>query len=213
MEGETNNIEGRAGLLRNIVSIIGIAIASLAAANIAFLVFIDYFHPKPYVGIFAYMILPAVLIVGLALIPIGAALERRRRHRLEPEEVPPYPQLDLNSPAVRRSVITFLVFAIVFVTLSAAGSYRAYEYSDSVRFCGLTCHTVMKPEYTTYLQSPHARVACVDCHVGPGAGWYVRSKLSGAYQVYAAAFDKYPRPIPTPVANLRPAQQTCEQCH
>ena len=97
--------------------------------------------------------------------------------------------------------------------LSAAGSYRAYQFTDSVRFCGQLCHTVMKPEYTAYLQSPHARVACVDCHVGPGASWYVRSKLSGTYQVYAAVFHKYPRPIPTPVANLRPAQQTCEQCH
>jgi hypothetical protein len=71
----------------------------------------------------------------------------------------------------------------------------------------------MQPEYTTYLQSPHARVECVQCHVGPGAEWYVRYKVSGSYQVYAVMFHKYPQPIPTPVANLRPAQQTCEQCH
>jgi nitrate/TMAO reductase-like tetraheme cytochrome c subunit len=71
----------------------------------------------------------------------------------------------------------------------------------------------MRPEYATYLQSPHARVACVDCHVGSGAGWYVRSKLSGTYQLYAVTFHKYPQPIPTPISNLRPAQQTCEQCH
>ena len=71
----------------------------------------------------------------------------------------------------------------------------------------------MNPEFVAYSQSPHARVRCVDCHVGPGAGWYVRSKLSGAYQVYSVTFHKYPKPIPTPVANLRPAQETCEQCH
>ncbi len=201
------------GLIRNSISIIGLCVASLAGFNIAFLVLVDYSHPSPYVGIFAYMIFPAILIIGLLLVPIGITVERRRRHKLRPEEVFAYPDLDLNSPTVRRNVLTFVAFALVFVALSAAGSYRAYEYSDSVRFCGETCHTVMQPEYTTYLQSPHARVACVECHVGPGAGWYVRSKLSGAYQVYAAAFDKYPRPIPTPVANLRPAQQTCEQCH
>lgn len=200
-------------LFRNAVSLTGACVAALAALNIAFLVFVDILHPSPYVGIFAYMILPAILIVGLALIPIGMALERHRRRRLRPGEIPPYPELNLNSPSVRRRVLAFLAFSVVFVALSTAGSYRAYEYSDSVRFCGETCHTVMQPEYTTYLQSPHARVACVECHVGPGAGWYVRSKLSGAYQVYAAAFNKYPRPIPTPVANLRPAQQTCEQCH
>ena len=72
---------------------------------------------------------------------------------------------------------------------------------------------VMKPELTTHDHGPHARVACVACHVGPGATWFVRSKLSGSYQIYATAFDKYPRPIPTPIKNLRPARETCEQCH
>ena len=71
----------------------------------------------------------------------------------------------------------------------------------------------MHPEFIAYQNSAHARVGCVDCHVGPGAGFYVRSKLSGLYQVYAVLRDIYPRPIPTPVHNLRPAQATCEQCH
>jgi hypothetical protein len=53
----------------------------------------------------------------------------------------------------------------------------------------------------------------VDCHVGSGAGWYARSKLSGAYQLYSVTFNKYSRPINTPVHNLRPAPETCEQCH
>jgi hypothetical protein len=71
----------------------------------------------------------------------------------------------------------------------------------------------MKPELTAHALGPHARVACVECHIGPGASWFVRSKLSGSYQIYATAFDKYPRPIPTPIKNLRPARETCEQCH
>jgi hypothetical protein len=72
---------------------------------------------------------------------------------------------------------------------------------------------VMKPEYTTYKISPHARVRCTECHIGPGASWFVRSKLSGLYQVYATATNSFPRPIPVPVQNLRPAPETCEQCH
>jgi len=72
---------------------------------------------------------------------------------------------------------------------------------------------VMNPEFTAYQLSPHARVACVECHVGAGATWYVKSKLSGARQVVATVFKTYPRPIPTPVHNLRPAQETCEECH
>jgi hypothetical protein len=71
----------------------------------------------------------------------------------------------------------------------------------------------MDPEYTAYQRSPHARVACVECHIGPGAPWFVRSKISGSYQVVAVTFKLYPRPIPTPIHNLRPARETCEQCH
>jgi hypothetical protein len=53
----------------------------------------------------------------------------------------------------------------------------------------------------------------VECHVGPGAGWFVRSKLSGVHQVFAVLLDSYERPIPTPISNLRPARETCEHCH
>jgi NapC/NirT cytochrome c family, N-terminal region len=77
---------------------------------------------------------------------------------------------------------------------------------DTANFCGTTGHVVMQPEYTTYQNSPHSRVACVDCHIGPGAGWFVRSKVSGLRQVFAVTFHTYPRPIPSPVENLRPAR-------
>ena len=103
-----------------------------------------------------------------------------------------------------------LSFVVIFSLISAVGSYQAYEFTDSVQFCGQLCHTVMHPEFTAYQASPHARVACVDCHVGSGAGWYVKSKLSGARQVYYTALGTYPRPIPTPgrttcVLRRRPA--------
>ena len=202
-------------LLKNMTTLVGIAIAMVAAANIAFLVFIDVMsqHPSPYIGIFAYMLMPGVMIFGLVLIPMGMLLERRRRRKHAPSVIPRFPRIDLNNPQQRAAFAGIVAFTVVFVAVSAAGSYRAYEFTDSVQFCGQLCHQVMKPEYVAYQQSPHARVACVDCHVGAGAGWYVRSKLSGAYQLYAVAFNKFPRPIPTPVANLRPAQETCEQCH
>ena len=93
------------------------------------------------------------------------------------------------------------------------GSYKAYEFTESVTFCGKLCHQVMEPEFTAYQHSPHARVACVECHIGPGADWFVRSKISGSYQIYSVLFKKYHKPIETPVKNLRPAQETCEQCH
>ena len=205
----------RPSLLRNTISLVGAVLSLISFLNVAFLFFVNVFskRPSPYVGILGLMVFPAFLVLGLVLILIGILLERRRRSKAVPEAVPRFPRIDLNIPA-QRSTFSFVVaFSAVFLLLSAVGSYRAYVFTDSVQFCGQLCHTVMRPEYTTYLQSPHARVACVDCHVGPGATWYVRSKLSGSYQVYSAIFHKYPRPIPTPVANLRPARQTCEQCH
>jgi hypothetical protein len=129
------------------------------------------------------------------------------------EQIAAFPIIDLNNPKRRRALIVFMGVGFVFLFASAFVSYRAFEYTESVTFCGQTCHTVMKPEFTAYLAGAHARVRCVDCHVGGGAGWYVRSKLSGAYQLYSVTFHKYSRPIGSPVHNLRPAPETCEQCH
>ena len=202
------------GLIKNPVSLIGLALALVAFANIVFLVLIDILssQPAPYLGVLAYMVAPAFLIVGLILIPIGIMVERRRRLRNVGAPFH-FARLDLNNPAQRSTVAFVLSFVVAFTLISAVGSYKAYEFTDSIQFCGQLCHTVMHPEFTAYQASPHARVACVDCHVGSGASWYVKSKLSGARQVYYTALGTYPRPIPTPVANLRPAPQTCEQCH
>jgi len=205
----------RLSLLRNPVGLAGAALAAVSLANIVFLFLLDVIsgQPSPYVDILLYMVAPAFLILGLGLIFAGALVERHRRHREAAGQIPLFPRIDLNLARHRSALSFFLSFVVVFMMLSAVGSYRAYEFTDSVQFCGQLCHRVMNPEFQAYSLSPHARVRCVDCHVGAGAGWYVRSKLSGARQVYATIFNKYPRPIPTPVANLRPAQGTCEQCH
>src|SRR5271166_5830586 len=201
-------------LIRNPISLIGLALAGVAFANIVLLVLIDLLasHSSPYIGILAYMVAPAILVFGLILIPIGMLIERRRRLRHVGAPFH-FAKLDLNNPAQRSTAAFVLSFIVIFSLVSAVGSYKAYEFTDSVQFCGQLCHSVMSPELTAYKASPHARVACVECHVGSGASWYVKSKLSGARQVYYTAMGTYPRPIPTPVHNLRPASDTCEQCH
>jgi nitrate/TMAO reductase-like tetraheme cytochrome c subunit len=204
----------RPSLLRNFISLIGVTIVVASLASILFLFLTEMLGPrnKPYLGIFTYIIFPAIMIAGLILMFVGMIIERRRRHRVGSVEAL-YPRIDLNDPRRRRSLMTILVVMFVFLFVSAFGSYRAYEFTDSVTFCGQLCHAVMKPEFVAYQASAHARVKCVECHVGSGASFYVKSKLSGAYQVYAVTFGKFPRPIPTPVHDLRPAQDTCEQCH
>ena len=95
----------------------------------------------------------------------------------------------------------------------SVAAYTGIEYMDSPQFCGQLCHEVMEPEWAGYQEGPHSRVACVQCHIGPGAPWFVKSKLSGLRQVYAVTFNTHSRPIPSPVHDLRPARDTCEQCH
>src|ERR1700691_1412456 len=175
-------------LIRNPISLIGLALAAVAFANIVLLVLIDILgsQPSPYIGILAYMVAPGILVFGLILVPIGIVIERRRR--LRQVGLPPhFPRVDLNNPAQRSTVAFVLSFVVIFSLMSAVGSYKAYEFTDSVEFCGQLCHTVMHPELTAYKASPHARVACVECHVGSGASWYVKSKLSGLRQVYYTA--------------------------
>jgi nitrate/TMAO reductase-like tetraheme cytochrome c subunit len=198
-------------LMRNPISLAGVALAIVSLANIFLFFLIDQIatKPSPYVGILAYMVAPAFFVLGLILMLVGVLIERRKK--VVSTEF--YPRIDLNDKAQRSAVVSFLTFLVVFVTVSAAGSYKAYEFTESVSFCGQLCHTVMSPEYTAYLLSPHARVACADCHVGTGATWFVKSKLSGSRQVFHAVLNTFPRPIPTPIHNLRPAQETCEQCH
>ena len=203
------------GLIRNVVSLIGLILIALSLANLLFLFMVDLLGggENPYIGVLTYMVLPMVLIVGIVLLVAGMLRERARRRRLAPGEIPKHPRLDFNDPR-QRAIFAFSgSFVVIFGLMSAVGSYRAYEFTDSTQFCGQLCHNVMHPEFTAYQASPHARVPCVECHVGAGASWYVRSKMSGLRQVYAATFNTFPRPIPSPVQNLRPAQQTCEQCH
>ena len=197
-------------IFRNYISFVGaaIVIASLVSVILLFLLEITSSTENPYLGILTYIIGPSVLMFGVAVVILGMLIERRRRRRAAPSGIAAYPKLDLNDPHSRRAFFTFLLITFVFVSASAFGSYRGYEYTESVNFCGETCHTVMKPEFTAYQAGAHARVGCVGCHVGPGASWYLRSKLSGAYQLYSVTFKKYSRPITTPVHNLRPAQET-----
>jgi hypothetical protein len=202
------------GSFYNPITLIGSAVAAVSFGLILFLILLETLttEPKPYMGIIAFVILPAILIAGLVLIAIGIIREHRLEQKGKAHEHR-LPRIDLNDPRHRKAFSYFSLGTILLLLFSAFGSFKAYEYTDSDAFCGQVCHGVMAPEYTAYQFSPHAEVGCIQCHIGPGAGWFVRSKMSGAYQVYATTFNKYPRPIPTPIENLRPAQETCEQCH
>src|SRR5271165_377499 len=200
---------------QNPVTLTGAVITTSTALTILAFWFYDIFlpgPPHPYIGLLVFLILPGVFALGLLLIPIGIWL--RRRSLLLSGKLPTiFPAIDLQLPVVRRTFEYVAVATVLNILIFGTASYRGVEYMDSTTFCGKTCHTVMEPEYTAYQGSPHSRVNCVECHIGPGAGWFVKSKLSGLRQVFAVTFHTYSRPIPAPVKYLRPARETCEHCH
>lgn len=200
----------------NWMSFIGAVIAITALIFIVFLfLYTRIFQTgSSYIGLFIYILIPAFMVLGLLLIPIGMIVKRKRlRKSIAEGKEAKLPFIDLNDSSHRNAFIIFTISTIVLLFASGVGSYEAFHYTESVEFCGTICHDVMEPEYVAYQNSPHARVACVECHVGEGADWYVKSKLSGLYQVYAVMRDIYPKPIPTPLHDLRPARETCEKCH
>ena len=199
----------------NPTSLSGVVLTTSSALTLIAFWFYDFLlpgPPHPYIGILLFLILPGIFVIGLLLIPLGIWL-RRRALRARGQLPQIYPAIDLRQPMVRQSLLLVSIATFLNVLIFGTASYRGVAYMDSAQFCGQTCHTVMEPEFTAYQGSPHSHVGCVDCHIGPGAGWFVRSKLSGIRQVFAVTFHTYSRPIHAPVKYLRPARETCDQCH
>jgi len=199
----------------NPLSTFGAFLAVTCALLMLFFLSFQLFQQQvsPYLGIVIYLIIPPFMLLGLILIPVGMVRRKKLIERLGEAPAPQWPRIDLNLKTHRNAFFVFTFGTMLFALISVVGGYQAYHYTESVAFCGELCHKVMQPEHVAYGNSPHARVPCTSCHVGAGADWYAKSKLSGAYQVYATLFNKYPEPIPTPIKNLRPAQETCETCH
>jgi len=198
-------------LVGNWVGIFGLMLALCSLFAALFLIVIDFLHGfrTPYMGILIYLIVPSFVWIGLIIAGVGAWLELRRRKKPGAAEA----SVEASGRRRTRQLVVALGCTFLFLLLTVIGSYRAFQVTESPGFCGALCHPVMKPEYTTYKISPHSRVGCTECHIGPGASWFVRSKISGLYQVYATLTNTFPRPIPVPVQNLRPARETCEECH
>ena len=203
-------------ITRNGISLTGTALALAALILIVSLFVIQQlgYEGGPYLGILTFLVLPMLAIAGLILIPIGNLLWRRKIRRTpEGESVPALPVFDLNQPKTRKWLLIFVGVTTFNVVVLSAATFKGIHYMESVEFCGLACHSVMEPEHTAHALGPHSRVTCAGCHIGPGADWFVKSKLDGAWQLVSVTFDLYPRPVPTPLHDLRPARDTCEQCH
>lgn len=206
------------GIYLNYVSMVGGIIILVNIFIFLLTLFLDLSAQvsPAYLGIL-YLLYLSFIMGGVAMIPLGILLERRRRAKAIRRGLDPGDSVSnlMRFWRVRQRLVLIiggsgLALVILVVPLF---SYQTYNATESNDFCGKLCHTVMTPEYTTYQYSSHARVKCVECHIGSGAGWYVKSKLSGIRQVLAVALNTYPKPVPTPIKDLRPARETCEECH
>jgi hypothetical protein len=191
------------------VSMLGAALVTLAGCSWLFVLptHLRGHVDNPYIGLLIFIAIPVAFFLGLALIPIGVALAKRR-------VTAALNAVDDRRAAWRRLAVFFGVMTALNVLIGSQVTYRAVEHMETVQFCGQSCH-VMKPEFTAHLSEPHSRVACVACHVEPGASGWVKSKMAGTRQLTGVILNNYPRPIESAMESnrLAPSAETCEQCH
>jgi hypothetical protein len=197
-------------LTSNWLCMLGAALVTLAGGLWLFLLPLNIRGQgvsNPYIGILIFLVVPAIFFVGLGLIPIGIALARRRIR----SGVSALPD---RRATLRRVAIFFGVMTLVNVVLGSQLSYRAVSQMESNQFCGQSCH-VMKPQFTALGRTAHADVACVDCHIVPGAAGFVAAKINGTKQLLGVVLNNYPRPVPAALetGKLASSAETCEHCH
>jgi nitrate/TMAO reductase-like tetraheme cytochrome c subunit/mono/diheme cytochrome c family protein len=128
----------------------------------------------------------------------------RLRARLKRFFFPP------SEAPIRVRILPYAVLGFLSFFVLVGGVY-AWDYTNSPEFCGTACHT-MPPEYNAYLTSPHARVDCVECHIGRGfIATRITRKAGDVKHIIATTFKTYEFPIRAD--DLRPARETCERCH
>jgi hypothetical protein len=186
-----------------------VGVVLTTASAVAFLVLLFQRVDNPYFGIIVFFILPALFVLGLLLMPAGVFLASRRLGGMG--EV--WRRLPGEYARAGRFAWAFLFATLANAAIITLAAYRGVEHMETAQFCGVTCHSVMQPQYIRYQKSPHANVPCVDCHVGSGAQSFVQYKLAGARQLVRLAANTYSRPIPPALDHLRPAAETCEHCH
>jgi hypothetical protein len=205
------------GIARSKVSLVGATMTTASFPILLMGILLELFgvFHNQYFGFVLYMFVAPAFILGLILIFLGLFFFKGKEdvgvftHEYLSDKL----TVPENFLKVRKLIFlaTSLTFVNVFVIILLA--YTGYHYTESNEFCGQLCHSVMEPEYATYTNSPHSRVKCVECHIGSGAQWFVKSKLSGTRQLVAVVAKTYATPIETPVHGLRPARDTCEACH
>ena len=205
----------REALARHPLAIAGALITTTAAVVFIALVIAMFagLFDNPYAGLVVFVAIPALFVLGLLLIPLGMWLERRKLQR-DPGAVAEWPVFDFRRREVRRRALLFVALTAVNVVIVLVAGYGSLHSMETPTFCGQVCHAPMHPQFSAWQAGAHPRIACVQCHIGEGAGGFVYAKLNGVRQLVEVAANSYPRPIP-PGAHMKPGAQavTCSGCH
>jgi len=201
-------------LARNLISVMGLVGIAFFGQVLLVLILLDLSGAmgaeNVYGGLITYVLLPVLFTASIVVLGLGMLWKwwRTRKYGIDMTIVPG------KSRAGRISAISIAaLITVAWIFVACYGTYKGYHYTDSTAFCGKACHQVMNPEYVAYQRSPHARVECVECHIGNGAEYYVKAKYHGLQQLWDTVTHNYKTPIKTPIDTMRKAPETCGHCH
>jgi len=199
--------------MRNPVSLIGVAVTTAMAVVFLLLLTLEFTGQltNPYAGLLVFVAVPFVFVLGLMLIPIG--IWRQHRRVAAGYAADDWPVVDLRLPRTRSVIVGVALLTIVNLFIVSLAGFGAVHHMESTEFCGQTCHTTMEPEWKAHQASPHSKVACVKCHVGPGAAGFVEAKAAGTRQLWHVIINNVQAPVEAPVHSMPPARETCFGCH
>jgi len=120
-------------------------------------------------------------------------------------------KITLGRRTLMVGTVTTLVVGAIALAVLAAGGIVAWEYSNSNAFCTDNCHAVHPEEPRAYAVASHARVQCVECHMGRLPTLQLMTLKAAHYHELLGMITGYKRPLAA--TTLRPARDNCESCH
>ncbi len=120
-------------------------------------------------------------------------------------------KITLGKKTFMLGTATTVVIGGIALAVLGAGGIVAWEYSNSNAFCTDNCHAVHPEEPRAHAVSSHARVQCVECHMGRLPTLQLMTLKAAHYHELLGMITGYQRPLTA--TTLRPARDSCEGCH
>ncbi|MBK8324533.1 MAG: NapC/NirT family cytochrome c [Betaproteobacteria bacterium] len=107
--------------------------------------------------------------------------------------------------------ITAVAAVLIGVAVATVAGIAGWEYSNSNHFCATMCHDVHPEEIRAHATGSHARVNCVECHMGRVSTLKLMALKPTHMKELWGMIVGYERPLHS--STLRPSREACEGCH